>query len=652
MNPVLDARYQHIFNGMNPDQQKVIATTQGEVIVLAGAGSGKTACLTRRVAYLLEQGIPANNILCITFTNKAAKEMKERISKMVGDSARDIIMGTFHSVCLRIIQRHQNLLDFENMTIITGPDRTKIIKTLIDLIDISQTPEEVEAFIENAQNNMKLPSDFGTGHDVDVTKVNLYRAYQERKKELGYIDFNDILLFTVDLFHRFDSVRNRYQKQFQYVMCDEAQDTNNCQFELLSLFSGHYHNLALIGDDFQAIYSFRGSNVRNMMDYSVLENVVLLKLEQNYRSTKTIIDASNGLIEKNKIQLEKQSHTLNPTGDYVLVYPADDSSTEADFVATMVQKQVAKENKQYRDMAVLFRNNRQSQQLEMALRQQKIPYQVINGSSFFDKKEIKDLVGYLRAVDNPIDSLAFERIINVPKRGIGAKAIERISDYADDCMIPFAKALQHVTEVPKLAKKAIESVQDFNNIISKLQTYSREEDALVSRCLKMVLDETNFLSQFEVGKNAEEDEKRVENIHELYKMAVEWENSIAGEESEMPLLTRFLTETSLMTQVDEADMENVVTLMSVHSSKGLEFDVVFIVGMQEDSFPSTYARTESEIEEERRLAYVAMTRAKLRLFMSYAKTRYDYKSNAVVKNVPSRFLNEIPRQYMHVIGLD
>lgn len=652
MNPVLDARYQHIFEGMNPSQQEVIAHTQGEVIVLAGAGSGKTACLTRRVAYLIAQGIPAHNILCITFTNKAAKEMKERISKMVGDASRDIWMGTFHSICLRIIQRHKDLLDYESMTIINGEDRTKIIKTVIDLIDYSQTPEDVESFIEDAQNNMRLPSDFGTGPDTDTTKVNIYRAYQERKKELGYIDFNDILLLTVDLFHRFDAVRERYQKQFQYVMCDEAQDTNNCQFELLSLFSGLYHNLALIGDDYQAIYSFRGSNVRNMMDYSVLENVVLLKLEQNYRSTKTIIHASNGLIEKNKVQLEKASHTVNPAGDFVLVYPADDSSTEADFVATMVDKMHKKEGREFRDVAVLFRNNRQSQQLEMALRQQKVPYQVINGTSFFDRKEVKDIVGYLRAVDNPIDNLAFERIINVPKRGIGAKAIERINDYAEDSMIPFAKALEHIDEVPKITKKAVEAVKDFNSIISNLQTYSRQEDALVSKCIKMVIDETNFLSQFEVGKNKEEDEKRVMNIHELYQMALDWEADVNGEESEMPLLTRFLTETSLMSQVDEADMENVVTLMSVHSSKGLEFDVVFVIGMQEDSFPSVHARTEAEIEEERRLAYVAMTRAKQRLFLSYAKTRFDYKTTAAVKTTPSRFLNEIPRQYMHVIGLD
>jgi len=652
MNPVLDSRYQHIFEGMNPNQQEVIATTQGEVIVLAGAGSGKTACVTRRVAYLLAQGIPAQSILCITFTNKAAKEMKERISAIVGNSSRDIWMGTFHGMCLRILQRHKDLLQYENMTIINTEDRKSVLKTLIELIDIGQDLESVEAFIEEAQNNMRLPGDFGSGFDVDVSKVNIYRAYQDRKKELGYIDFNDILLLTVDLFHRFDAVRNRYQTQFQYVMCDEAQDINNCQFELLNLFSGRHKNLALVGDDFQSIYRFRGSNVRNMMDYSTLENVKLLKLEQNYRSSNTIIQASNSLIAKNKIQLEKNSHTQNPVGDFLVVYPADNVSVEADFVADKIEKFNRIEKRSYKDMAVLFRNNRQSQQLEMAFRQLRIPYQVINGTSFFDRKEVKDIVGYLRAVDNPIDNLAFERIINVPKRGIGAKAIERINDYAEDSMIPFAKALEYVEEVPKLAKKAIEAVKDFNSIIAKLQAYSRTEQALVSTCIKMVLDETNFLSQFEVGKNVEEDEKRAMNIHELYKMAMEWEESAQGEESEMPLLTRFLTETSLMSQVDEADLEDVVTLMSAHSSKGLEFDVVFVVGLQEDSFPSAYARTEEEMEEERRLMYVAMTRAKKILFLSYSKTRKDYGSTMLVPTKPSRFLNEIDRRFMHVIGVD
>lgn len=652
MNPLVDTRYQHIFEGMNPSQQEVIATTQGEIVVLAGAGSGKTASLTRRVAYLIAQGIPAHQILCITFTKKAANEMKERISAMVGEQAKKIWMGTFHSVCLRVLQWHKDLLGYENLTIIKDDEQKKIIKSLIEMIDCSQVQEHVEAFIEDAQNKMKLPTDFVPGPDTDMAKVNIYRAYQDHKKEMGYIDYNDILLLTVDLFHRFDNVRERYQKQFQYVMCDEAQDTNDCQFELLSLFSGYYHNLALIGDDFQAIYSFRGSNVRNMMDYSRIENIKLLKLEQNYRSTNTIIQASNGLIEKNKVQLQKESFTQNVQGDYVFVYPADDVSLEADFVAEMTAKMVARENRDYRDIAVLFRNNRQSQQLEMAFRQEKIPYQVINGTSFFDRKEVRDLIGYLRAVDNPIDNLAFERIINVPKRGIGAKAIERINDYAEDSNIPFAKALHYVHEVPKLTKNAIAAIKEFNDIITRLQAYSKEEGALVSKCINMVIDETNFLSQFEVGKNEEEDEKRVNNIKELLTLAREWEQDVSGEESTMPLLTRFLTETSLLSQVDEADMENMVTMMSVHSSKGLEYDVVFVVGMQEESFPSTYARTEAEIEEERRLAYVAMTRAKQRLFLTYSKTRRDYGAGGVAKTVPSRFLNEIPRQYMHVIGLD
>ena len=650
LQPHLDERYRHIFEGLNDAQREVVASTEGQYAVLASAGSGKTASMTRRVSYIIAQGIPAWNILCITFTKKAAQEMGSRIRAMVGDAASDIWMGTFHAICLRILRRHEDLLGFSKTTIIDDDEQERLIKDVISLIDISQDLPTARAFIDKAQNRSLFPSDFG--RDADQSLVNIYRAYQDRKKELGYMDFNDIIMFTVHLLKTNDAIRNRYQEQFKYVMCDESQDTNDAQFELLSLLSGKYKNLALIGDDYQSIYGFRGSEVRNIIGYSHNPDIQTLLMEQNYRSTKTIIQASNHLINHNKVRLQKNSYTQNKDGDYLIVYPASDSAREADFVADMIKRMVQRENRQYKDFAILFRNNYQARELEVAFRQQRIPYDLLNAMTFFNRKEIKDIIGYLRSVDNPVDSLAFERIINVPKRGIGAKAIERINDYAEQANLPFAKVLYHIDEVPKLTKKAVEAVKDFTAIIDKLQAYSRTEGALVSTCINMVLHETKFLEQFEVGKNKDEDQKRIDNITDLVDMAKDWEQKDEGEDG-APLLTRFLSETALSTQVsDVAEDDNMVQMMSVHSSKGLEFPVVFIVGLEEGKFPSNFAKTEAEIEEERRLLYVAMTRAEERLFLSYSKTRSDYKTGSMLPTKRSPFFDQLPRDLLFVIGED
>lgn len=649
LHPHLDDRYKHIFEGLNDSQKRVVASTEGQYAVLASAGSGKTASMTRRVAYLIAQGVPAWNILCITFTKKASGEMSARIKSMVGDAANDIWMGTFHAICLRILRRHQDMLGFENMTIIDDAEQERMMKDVLSLVDIAQDLPTVRAFIDDAQNRSLFPHDFGL--DTDQSLVNIYRGYQERKKELGYVDFNDIILFTVHLLKTNDAIRRRYQEQFRYVMCDESQDTNDCQFELLNLLSGHHGNLALIGDDLQSIYSFRGSRVQNIIGYSTNHNIQTLLMEQNYRSTKTIIEASNHLVTHNTVRLEKNSFTENKDGDYVIVYPAADSAREADFVAEMIKRMVQRESKEFKDFAILFRNNYQSRELEMSFRQQRIPYKLVKGTTFFDRKEIKDIVGYLRSVDNPVDSLAFERIINVPKRGIGAKAIERINDFAQDAGLPFAKVLYHIDEVPKLTKKAVEAVKDFTGIIDKLQAYSRTNGALVSKCIEMVLHETKFLEQFEVGKNKDEDQARVQNIIDLIDMAKDWEQQDTDEE-DTPMLTRFLSETSLASEFQEEEDDNVVQMMSVHASKGLEFPVVFVIGLEEGKFPSPFAKTQAEIEEERRLLYVAMTRAEQRLFLTHSKTRTDYKSGMMQKTDPSRFLKELPRNLLFIIGVD
>lgn len=649
MTPYQDERYRYIFEGLNEKQREIVARTEGNISVIASAGAGKTRVLTNRVAYLIAQGIPAWQILCITFTNKAASEMRERIQSMVPSGAKDIWMGTFHSICLRIIRAHMQKLGFEQMTIIESYERTDMIKRIIELIRTGMDSDTAEAFIESAQNNMKMPSDFGQDDNQDL--VNIYRAYQDEKKKMGYIDFNDILNFTVLLLRGNPEVRQRYQNQFRYVMCDESQDTNDCQFEILSLLSSGHNNLALIGDTDQAIYGFRGSRVENLIHYSNRDGIDTIQLDQNYRSTGTIIKASNALVELNSIRVPKTSFTENPLGEAIVLYPAKDVTREADFVAEMIKRMHQMEKQSYQDMAVLFRNNRQAKEIEMALRQSRIPYKVVKGMTFFDRKEIKDIIGYLRAVDNPIDSLAFERIINVPKRGIGAKAIERIADYAEDIMVPFAKALEHIEDIPKMTKKAVLAVKDFNAIIARLQAYSRTPDAKVSTCIDMIISETNFLSQFSNDKNAEDDKQRVENIVDLLDLAREWEENVDTSEEDTPLLTRFLSETSLVSPADEdVNEDDVVSLMSVHSSKGLEFPNVFIIGLEEEQFPSFFAKTDEEIEEERRLMYVAMTRAKKRLFMSYSQSKLDYRAGGTIQTKPSRFLDEIPKNFIYLYG--
>lgn len=644
-------QYTHLFEGLNSNQQQIVYQTEGKFAVLAGAGSGKTATLTRRTAYLLAQGIPAWQIMCVTFTNKAAKEMKARIKSLAGEAADDLWMGTFHSLCLRIIQRHKEKLGYPNMSIIDGDERRKIIQEIVPLISVGAEPILAEQKIEAWQNNMVEPESLLRDEPSDY--ANIYKEYQDRKKLSGYVDFNDILNLTIRLLVLDDTVRAYYQNQFRYVMCDEAQDVNNAQYELLNLFSAAYNNLALIGDDFQSIYAFRGANVHNMIHYSNQPDVTLLRLEQNYRSYANIIEASNALINKNKGQMEKTCFTENHAGERIIVYPAPDVSREADYVAKDVIKREVFEGKQkYGDYAVLYRNNRQAKDLEIALRQHRIPYKVHGNMSFFDRKEVKDIVGYLRAVDNALDFIAFERIINVPKRGIGAKAVERIQDYATDVGIPFQKALYHVADIPKMTKKAIEAVTEFVQVIDAIREHANNtEKRIVTSTIQMILDRTAFLAQFQVGKNKDEDKARVENIYQLMQMAKEWELDNESLESDTPVLTRFLLETSLLAQEDE-DESNVVTLMSVHSSKGLEFHTVFIVGLEEGRFPSAFVSNEAELEEERRLMYVAMTRAERRLFLSYSKSGSGYRKKDEKPPRPSRFFNDIPRHLMYVVGVD
>lgn len=650
MNIHIPEQHLHLFERLNDMQKLVASSTEGSYAVLASAGSGKTLTLTTRTAYLLQQGIPGWQIMCVTFTNKAAREMEARIQNMSGDAAKDIWMGTFHSLCLRIIQRHREKIGYPNLSIIDSDERQKMLEEITPFISVgAEVPIAVQK-IENWQNNMVEPERALLETPGDY--ANIYKEYQDRKKLAGYVDFNDILNLTIFLLENDDRVRDHYQRQFRYVMCDEAQDVNNAQYRLLTLFSEQYQNLALIGDDFQSIYGFRGANVHNLIHYANQPDVTLLKLEQNYRSHGTIIEASNALISRNQGQLEKNTFTSNPSGDQIVVYRAPDGNREADFIAKKIIKhEVDHGMKRFKDFAILYRNNSQAKLLEIALNQYRIPYKVHGSLSFFDRKEVKDLVSYLRAIDNDLDFMAFERIINVPKRGIGAKAVERIHDYAVSVGIPFQKALYHIKDVPGITKKAVASIQEFTRIIDYIrEQLATPHSAPVTLAISLILDLTDFYSQF-VKMSKEEKQARTENIKSLLNMASQWEEENLEVESETPILTRFLMDTSLLAEEGE-DQNDQVTLMSVHSSKGLEFDTVFIIGLEEGRFPSSFVKTQGDLEEERRLMYVAMTRAETRLFLTYSMTGSGYRALKEGQTRPSRFFNDIPRHLMFVHPVD
>lgn len=637
-----------LLDGMNTNQQGAIVDTQGRVLVLAGAGSGKTSVLTKRVAYLHNQGIPAWQILCITFTNKASREMKERIHAITGPSIKDAWIGTFHSICLRILTRFSKELGYEKFTLIDGEDQKKIIKELIKTMGYELEPPEVLSKISGWKSQMIDPPSALARETYQDNKdmAQVYHAYEDKKRELLYFDFDDLLNNVIHLFNTCPQILERYQNQFRYVLVDEFQDTNDTQFKLIDMLTARHGNVFLVGDADQSIYGFRHAKIENILRYQeTYPETKLHVLEQNYRSTQVIVNAANAVIEKNEMRLDRTAVSMGPKGDPILMFQGDDDSREADFVANMISRIQKKESRRWSDFAVLYRTNRQSRAVEMALTQFGIPYRITGGNAFYNRKEIKDLVSYMRAIDNGVDDISFERIINVPKRGIGKTSIERIQGFADECGIPFAKALENLDDIPKLTKKAKTAITEFNEVMKKLREFSVSEQFTVGDTLQMILNETDFYSQFDAEK--EEDESRIENIQELLNVASAWDK----EEKEVNTLSQFLAETSLVAETEEEDSDNVVTLMSVHSSKGLEFGQLFIVGLEQGIFPHNRSLADpKEMEEERRLMYVAMTRAKERLFISWAKTRWEYGNPRPIPTKPSRFLEEVPKEYVYRMG--
>ena len=639
-----------IYDTLNNEQREAVFCTEGPLLMLAGAGSGKTRSLTHRIAYLIEEkGVAPWNILAITFTNKAAQEMRERVDALVGYGSEDIWISTFHATCSRILRRHIDLLGYDrNFTIYDASDQKSLMKEVLKemKIDTKQFPERsVMSEISSAKNEYKSPLDYRNEYGSNFRNqriADIYEHYQKRLKENNALDFDDLLVKMVDLFQTNPDVLEHYQDRFQYIMVDEYQDTNTVQFLLVSLLAKKYRNLCVVGDDDQSIYKFRGANIYNILNFEkVFPDAQVIRLEQNYRSTQNILNAANGVIVNNKGRKEKKLWTENQKGELVHFKQYDTEYDEADGVVSRINF-LAMRGVQYKDMAILYRTNAQSRIFEEKLKQKNIPYAIVRGISFYDRKEIKDLMSYLKVVDSGMDDLSVKRIINVPKRGIGQTTINRLQEFAILNQMSFLDAVFNADEIPEVAR-ALAKLHKFADMIEEFREYASEHE--ISELLEHILDVTQYRAELE-AEGTDESISRLEDIEELFNDIAYYE-----EEEENPNLRDFLAEKDMYTLnagIDNLEDENnKVLLMTLHNAKGLEFNNVFLGGMEEGVFPGFGAMMsgdESEIEEERRLCYVGITRAKERLFLSAAKRRM--LRGQTQYNRRSRFIDEIPGQYL------
>lgn len=639
-----------IYDTLNEQQRKGVFTTEGPVLILAGAGSGKTSVLTRRIAYLIENvGVNPWNILAITFTNKAAGEMRDRVNSLVGYGAESIWVSTFHSTCVRILRRHIDRLGFDNSFTIYDTDDTKsVMKEVCKKLEIDTKQFKEKTIlnaISSAKDNLISTTEYEMAAAGDYVKKKISAAYAEYQltlKKNNALDFDDLIVKTVELFKSCPEVLENYQNRFQYIMVDEYQDTNTAQFELIRLLAQRSRNLCVVGDDDQSIYKFRGANIRNILDYEqVYPEATVIKLEQNYRSTQNILDAANAVIGNNTHRKSKSLWTDKGAGNRVHFRAFDTAYEEAEYIASDIKRKKREVVSDYRDCAVLYRTNAQSRLLEESFIALNIPYNVVGGVNFYARKEIKDILAYLKTIDNGKDDLAVKRIINVPRRGIGAASITKVQDYADHMGLSFYEALQRVDEIPALGKsKSADKLRDFATMIRMFRT--KMQAGSLEDLITDVIETTGYVKELE--ESGEEDaDDRIENIDELITKLVsyEMEREELGEEA---TLSGFLEEVALVADIDSVDQDdNKVLLMTLHSAKGLEFSSVYLSGLEDGIFPSYMTITSDnpeDIEEERRLAYVGITRAKEDLTITYAKARMirgETQYNAI-----SRFVREIP----------
>ena len=640
-----------IYDSLNEQQQKGVFTTEGPVLILAGAGSGKTRVLTHRAVYLIEElGVNPYNIMAITFTNKAAGEMKERIENMVGYGSESIWVTTFHSTCVRILRRYIDRLGYgTNFTIYDADDQKSLMKDICKRLGIDTKIHKERMFlsvISSAKDELIDPVEFETRAAGDYNKrrqAEVYKEYQRVLRQNNALDFDDLIFKTVELFKQDKEVLNSYQERFKYIMVDEYQDTNTAQFELIRLLAMKYKNLCVVGDDDQSIYKFRGANIYNILNFEKhFPEATVIKLEQNYRSTQNILDAANGVIANNVGRKDKVLWTDNGEGDKICFEQLESGYEEADYVTRDILRKVRNGGYNYKDCAILYRTNAQSRLFEERFIVSNIPYKIFGGVNFYSRKEIKDLLAYLKTIDNGQDDLAVKRIINVPKRGIGAASINKVINYAMEQDISFYHALRMAGEIPGLGKAA-EKIRSFVLFIQSMGARIDSGYSL-SRLMQEILETTGYLAELE-AEGTDEAEERIQNIDELISKITAYE-----EEEEQPTLSGFLEEVALVADIDEFDETNdYVALMTLHSAKGLEFPNVYLAGMEDGLFPSYMSISSddslTELEEERRLAYVGITRAKEHLTITAARSRMirgDMHFNRV-----SRFVMEIPK---HLIG--
>lgn len=635
------------FDQLNNMQQKAVLQKNGPVLVLAGAGSGKTGALTVRIAHLLETGVKPWNILAITFTNKAAKEMKERVHKLVKDGAEEIWISTFHSTCVRILRREIHHLDYDGQfSIYDADDQEKLMREVFkqlgyDAMNKAFSVKGAMSSISSLKEEMISWEDYAKTIEPGDEKANrikvVYRTYQNRLKENNALDFDDLIYKTVLLFRNHPEVLEKYQDRFRYIMVDEYQDTNTSQYELVYLLASKYKNLCVVGDDDQSIYGWRGANIRNILEFEKdFPETVVIKLEQNYRSTKKILEAANAVIQNNQKRKDKSLWTENDGGSILHIYKAENEYDESRFAAERIQEMV-NEGRNYKDMAVLYRTNAQSRAVEDQFVKKGIPYRLFGGVRFYERKEIRDILSYLKVLANPADTIALRRIINVPKRGIGEASIDKLAAFAEVNEISLFDALARLDEITEL-KTRVAKFRDFFGIIKSLQ----EDVSTLSAAelIDTVVKRSGYY-QLLMTEGTEEALTRLQNIDEFVNKAVEYDktNPEGG-------LAGFLEEVALVADIDSYEAgDDAVVLMTLHSAKGLEFPYVFMIGMEEGMFPTFRAVMyggEKDIEEERRLCYVGITRAREELFMTHAKSRMQH--GITQYNPPSRFLKEIPQE--------
>jgi DNA helicase II / ATP-dependent DNA helicase PcrA len=642
-----------LLSGLNEQQQEAVKATDGPLLIMAGAGSGKTRVLTHRIAYLMvEKQVAPWNILAITFTNKAAREMKDRVQAILGGAAEDIWISTFHSMCVRILRRDIDRMGFNrNFSILDTTDQLSVIKNILKEKNIDPKkfdPRTILGTISSAKNELQTPEEYEktAGGMYEQIVSDVYKLYQKKLRKNQALDFDDLIMTTIQLFQRVPEVLEFYQRKFQYIHVDEYQDTNRAQYMLVKLLASRFRNLCVVGDSDQSIYRWRGADIANILSFEKdYKNAKVILLEQNYRSTKRILQAANVVIQNNMNRKPKNLWTENDEGKKLLYYRADSESGEAQFVAGKIRELVDGGQRTYKDIAILYRTNAQSRVMEEVLLKSNINYQIVGGIKFYDRKEIKDILAYLRTIANPDDDISLTRIINVPKRGIGATSIDKIANYATAQDLSMFQALQEVEQIG-LSAKITNSLREFRDLINN---WVQMQDYLsVTELVENVLEKTEYVEILKAEKTLES-QSRIENIEEFLSVTQNFEKT-----NDDKSLVAFLTDLALVADIDkleedENDKNNAVVLMTLHSAKGLEFPVVFLMGMEEGVFPhSRSLMEEAEMEEERRLAYVGITRAEEELYLSNAQMRTLYGRTSM--NPVSRFIAEIPEDLLEDLG--